>query len=66
VGKVNIPDNYDMWESHELEKERRLAMLPICDYCGHTIQDEHYYLINGDVVCCECLDTNFKVPNFID
>ena len=57
---MNIPDNYDLWEEHEAEQERRLAQLPECDHCGKPIQDEHYFDINGDVMCEECLIENFR------
>lgn len=57
---MNIPDNYDMWEANELAKERRLKELPECDYCHHPIQDEDYYYINGEYICPNCLDENFK------
>lgn len=55
-----VPDNFDMWETHEREQERRLAELPVCDICGKPIQDEHYYLINDENVCPECLDNEFR------
>lgn len=31
VNGMNIPDNYDRWESHDAEQERKLAKLPICE-----------------------------------
>ena len=48
------------FERHDAEQERRLSMLPVCDYCDEAIQDEQYYEINGDCVCEECLDLYFK------
>lgn len=32
----------------------------LCDYCDRTITDAYYYEINGDVICCECVDAVFK------
>jgi hypothetical protein len=32
----------------------------LCDYCDREIQDDHYYLINDDVICQECLDGCFR------
>lgn len=55
-----IPDNYDQWEARESEQERKLAELPVCDICDNPIQDDHYYLINGDNVCPDCLDNHFR------
>lgn len=57
---MNVPDNYDRWESHERDLERRLAELPVCDICYQPIQEDHYYLINGDNVCPGCLENEFR------
>ena len=57
---MNIPDNYDLWESHDREQERQLSQLPVCDYCHKPIQDEHYFDINGDVICEKCLISTFR------
>ena len=34
---------------------------PVCDYCDHTVPENFWYVINGDVICKGCLDDNFKV-----
>lgn len=47
-------------ERYEAEQERRLSELPVCCYCGEPIQDDHYYLINGEEYCEECLDDQFR------
>ena len=28
---MNIPDNYDLWEAHDREKEQALEDLPVCE-----------------------------------
>lgn len=55
-----IPDNYDMWESHDRKQERRRSDLPVCDYCGEPIQEEHFFYINGECFCEDCLNNNFR------
>ena len=40
-------DNYELWERREMELERKLARCPVCCYCGHPIQDENLFDING-------------------
>ena len=45
---------------HELEKKEMTADLPVCDYCGKFV-DDHYYFINGEVLCEVCLDEQFRV-----
>ena len=57
---MNVPDNYDLWEAHEREKERQLERLPVCEVCGNPIQDEYLYLINDEFVCTECLIRDFR------
>lgn len=51
-------ERYDAMQSELLER------LPVCVECGEPVQDECYYEINGEVVCRECLDNNYK--KFVD
>ena len=51
-----IPDNYDIWEAHEIEMERRRARRPVCETCGKRIQDETAFLIEGEWKCEKCMD----------
>ncbi len=48
------------FEHHDREQAKRLEELPKCDICDHPIQDDHYYQINGDNVCPECLENEFR------
>lgn len=48
------------FERHDREQAKRLAQLPVCDICDQPIQDDHYYLINSDNVCPECLNNEFR------
>ena len=57
---MNIPDNYDQWESHESDLEQDLKNLPVCERCSQPIQGEHLYLINDEFVCEECLVHDFR------
>ena len=34
--------------------------MPRCSCCDEPIYDEHYYLINNDVVCEDCLKDQFR------
>lgn len=52
-----IPDNYDIWEAHDNEKEMRLARRPLCAECDQHIQGETAYYINGEWICEECMDS---------
>lgn len=57
---MNIPDVYEQWEAHDREQAERLAKLPVCEVCGHPIQDEYLYLINDEFICEECLIREFR------
>ena len=48
------------FERYDADREDELASLPVCDICDEPIQDEHYYIINGDNICPECLDKCFR------
>jgi formylmethanofuran dehydrogenase subunit E len=51
-----MPDNYDLWEQHQAEQDKQLESCDICSECGNPIQDDHYYNINGDLWCPNCID----------
>lgn len=57
---MNIPDVYDQWEVHDREQAKWLEKLPVCEVCGHPIQDEYLYLINDEFICEECLIREFR------
>jgi formylmethanofuran dehydrogenase subunit E len=57
---MNIPDNFDIWEAHDIEQERRRMRRPECSECGEHIQDEKAYYINGEWICENCM-SNYHV-----
>lgn len=63
---MRIPDNFDIWDAHDIEMERRRTRLPQCDYCGEHIQDEYYYEIGGEIICEECLNEHFRKENYME
>lgn len=54
------PDNYSQWESQEREQDAWLAKRPVCCYCEEHIQHDHFFLINGEVICPDCLESYFR------
>lgn len=40
--------------------EKALSRLPVCCECGEHVQEDHFYLINDEVVCPECLQSNHR------
>lgn len=57
---MKCPDNYSAWEQHEVEQEKQLDKLPLCDYCDEPIQDEYAYYIDGSWYCERCMNENFR------
>ena len=55
-----IPDNYSQWEARDREQESWLGLRPVCCYCDEQIQHDHYFLINDEVICPDCLDSYFR------
>ena len=51
---------------HDREQAKWLKRLPVCERCGEPIQDDHFYLINGDNVCPDCLEDQFRKEIEID
>lgn len=49
------------------EQAKREARLPRCENCGEPIH-EKYYNINGEIICEDCLETNYAydVDDYID
>lgn len=58
---MKMLDNYDLFVLHDMEQEREREKLPLCDYCGNEIMEEHFYIIGDEFICQECLDDTFKV-----
>ena len=47
--------DFDRYDRDRADKESRL---PHCDCCGCAISN-HYWNINGEIYCEECLNDNF-------
>ena len=61
-------DPYADFVQHDIEQQRWLEKLPVCVFCGEHIQDDFVFYINGEIICEECANDNFRQPteNFID
>ena len=53
-----IPDNYDIFEAHERQIERRLKQLPVCNRCGEPITSEVAFDVDG--LWCESCFENWR------
>ena len=47
-------------ERHMADQERRLAQRPVCADCGEPVQDDHFYQINDEVICPNCMENNYR------
>ena len=48
------------FEDFDRQQASALSRLPVCDYCGKPIQDDHYFEIAAETVCSSCLNINFR------
>lgn len=46
--------------AHDDEQQEWEKKLPVCTDCGEPIQDDHYFLINDEPICTECLVSNYR------
>ena len=42
------------------DQDEALEKLPECSHCGHPIQDDYLFDVNGKLFCKECMWENFK------
>lgn len=42
------------------EQTAQLERLPVCADCGEPVQNDHYYLINDEVICPDCLESGYR------
>lgn len=49
--------DFDRWEA---EQENWLAKRPVCADCDEPIQDDHYFDINGEAICPDCMEGNYR------
>lgn len=45
---------------HDAKQQKELEKLPKCAECGEPVRDDHYYLINDEVICPDCLEANYR------
>lgn len=52
------------FDRHDMEEQEWLDKLPKCADCGEPIRDDHYYLINDEPICPDCLDAGYRKENY--
>lgn len=48
------------FERYDRDCEREMQRLPVCAECGERITDDDCYEINGEIICTECLNDNYR------
>ena len=51
-----VPDNYDMWEAHETQREMEISRRAVCSDCGEPIMSDLCYYINDEYICETCME----------
>lgn len=54
---MRIPDVYEQWERHDMERCKELAKRPVCVECEQEIQEDTAFYINGEWLCESCADS---------
>ena len=56
------------YDRYAARQERQLRRFPRCNCCDQYIQTDSFYEINGEPVCPDYLDENFKrsVDDYIE
>jgi formylmethanofuran dehydrogenase subunit E len=49
--------DFDRWDA---KQQKQLDRLPKCADCGEPIQHDHFYLINDEAICPDCLDAGYR------
>ena len=49
--------DFDRWDA---DQQKKLGELPVCADCGEHVQAGHYYLINDEVICPDCLESGYR------
>lgn len=48
------------FDRYDAEQQRRMDKLPVCADCGEPVQADHFYLINDEVICPDCLEAGYR------
>ena len=48
------------FSQYDADQSRNLSYRPICCECEEPIQDDQFYIIDGNFYCEECLNSNHR------
>ena len=63
-----MKDYNDFYDDDDYARAEAEKELPVCSECGESIQDDYYFFINDEILCEECLITNYRksVDDYIE
>lgn len=53
-------DPLDDFNRLDMEQARYEDRLPVCEKCGERIDDDHYFNIEGEILCEECMIEKYR------
>ena len=53
-------DPLEDFNRKDAEYAEELEKLPTCEYCGHKIEDEYLFDVEGTIICEECMKKHFR------
>ena len=48
------------FDARDRKEAEWLASLPRCANCDEPIQDDHFYMINDEPICPDCLESDYR------
>lgn len=48
------------FEAHDAKQQEWLESRPVCEHCGKHIQDDYFYIIFGEYMCKDCLNSAYR------
>ena len=52
------------WDNYCKEQEEEIERLPKCSECGEPITDDTCFNMHGDLICENCMDSNYRVYTY--
>jgi formylmethanofuran dehydrogenase subunit E len=49
--------DFERWDA---EQQECIEKSPVCSNCGKHVMDDHYYLIDDENFCPDCLENEFR------
>lgn len=53
-------DPLDDFDRYDLMMASREARLPVCDKCGHRINADIFFDIDGEILCEDCMHDEYS------